>query len=61
MRELQIGRIVERQAEPVGWIQGRRPAVGVRSRIGRNVEHRKIDECRVPQPDIDATPTNGDR
>jgi len=49
MGKLQIGRVVEGKFEPVGKMQGRRPAVGVGMRVGRDVEQRKIGKCGIAE------------
>src|SRR4029077_3607816 len=59
--KLQIGGGVEGQAEPVGKLQGRRPAVSVGMRVGRDVEQRKIGKCGIAERHIDTAPANRGR
>ena len=61
MGELQIGRVIEGQPEAVGKMQGRRPAVSVGMRVGRDVEQRKIGKRGIAEGHIDTAPANGDR
>src|SRR5690242_8506308 len=61
MGKLQISRVIEGEAEPVGEMQGRRPAVSVGMGIDRDVEQRKIGKGRIAERHIDAAPANSDR